>query len=109
MIPLSTTTVLVEAASRAEPDGAPTYAAATGPFPAHISAPSGSERMGGEGSERIDAVLLVEHTAEVSAGDRVTDTATGLVYRCSFTTDRQGLGLDHHRCGLVLQRGAVPA
>lgn len=101
MIPLATTTVLVEPpAARADEMAGPSYAAATGPHDAHVSSPSGSERLGGEGVERIDAVLLVDAAVTVAQGARVTDVGTGAVYTCTFSTHRQGLGLDHKRCGL---------
>lgn len=106
MIPLATTTVLVEARSAAEPYEAATYTT-RGAHPAHISGPSGAERQGDAGGERIDAVLLTEGTIE--RNDRVTDQATGTVYRVAWVHERTGLGLDHTRAGLVATAGEVAA
>ena len=60
-----------------------------------------------DGLERIDAVLLVDST--VARGDRVTDAATGAVYRVAWVAERTGLGLDHTRAGLVSASGGVPS
>lgn len=109
MIPLATTTVLVEPATQTETDSAPTYGTATGPHQAHLSAPDGQEQVGGADLERIDAVLLIDATVSLAQGDRVTDQGTGAVYRCAWVTHRQGLGLDHLRGGLVATTGAVPS
>lgn len=103
---LPTTTVTVEATSRPEPYEAATTTARAAGQAAHISSPSGSERVGDAGGERIDAVLLCDTT--VARGDRVTDEATGTVYRVAWVHDRTGLGLDHTRAGLVATTGAVP-
>lgn len=108
-LPITTTTVTVAIDGRAEPDDAADYATATGPHPAHVGSPSGTERMGGQGVERLDAILYVETDVTIAAGAQVTDVGTGLVYRCAYVTERQGLGLPHLRCGLTLVRGAVPA
>jgi len=102
---LPTTTVTVEARTQAEPYEAATYTTRTTGAPCHISAPSGSERTGDAGGERIDAVLLCDTT--VARGDRVTDAATGDVYRVAWVQARTGLGLDHTRAGLVRATGAV--
>lgn len=100
---LPTTTVTVEARTQAEPYEAPTYTTRTTGAPCHISAPSGSERIGDAGGERIDAVLLCDTT--VARGDRVTDDTTGTVYRVAWVHERTGLGLDHTRAGLVATTG----
>lgn len=106
-LPLTTTTVLVEAPSgAAEPFEADTFTA-RGTFPAHISSPSGRDRQGDAGGQRIDAVLLTEGT--VARNDRVTDQATGAVFRVSWVLARAGLGLDHTRAGLVDTAGEVAA
>lgn len=106
MLPLTTTTVTVEAASTPEPYEGTTWSA-RGTFPAHISGPSGTERPGVDGGERIDAVLLVDTT--VASGDRVTDQGTGQVFRVAWSLTRTGLGLDHTRAGLVAAAGEVAA
>lgn len=107
MIPLATTTALVEAPTgTAEPFEAASYTT-RGAHPAHISGPTGTERQGDAGGERIDAVLLTEGT--VARNDRVTDQGTGAVYRVAWVTVRTGLSLDHTRAGLVATAGEVAA
>ena len=106
MIPLATTTVTVWAASTPEPYEATSYQPrAASPVPAHISTPSGRERNGVAGGERIDAVLLCDTT--VAHGDRVTDDTTGAVYRVAWVAARTGLGLDHTKAGLIAATGEV--
>lgn len=106
MIPLATTTVAVADRAVPEPyEGATITVRAVG-VPAHISSPSGAERAGSAGLERIDAVLLCDTTA--AHGDRVTDEVTGTVYRVAWLFDRTGLGLDHTKAGLVATSGGVP-
>lgn len=103
---LPTTTVTVEDGTNPEPFEATTFSARSAGVPAHISSPSGSERVGDAGGERIDAVLLCD--VFVERGDRVTDASTGAVYRVAWVTERTGLGLDHTRAGLVRATGEVP-
>lgn len=107
MIPLSTTTVTVEDASTPEPYETTTYTTRASGVAAHISSPSGQERAGSDGVDRIDAVLLADTTVE--RGDRVTDETTAAVYRVAWAHQRSGLGLDHTKAGLVRATGAVPA
>ena len=102
---LPTTTVTVADASTPEPFETTTYTARASGVAAHISGPSGSERAGSDGGERIDAVLLCDTT--VARNDRVTDELTGTVYRVAWVHDRTGLGLDHTKAGLVRATGAV--
>lgn len=107
MIPLTTTTVTIEAPSRPEPYEATTWSTRVAGVPAHVSSPSGAERSGDAGGERIDAVLLCDSTVE--RNDRVTDEGTGAVYRVAWSLERTGLGLDHTRAGLVAATGQVTA
>lgn len=107
MIPLATTTVAIEAADTPEPYEATTYTARATGVAAHISGPNGAERAGQDGGERIDAVLLCDAT--VARNDRVTDEATGAVYRVAWALTRTGLGLGHTRAGLVATAGEVAA
>lgn len=102
---LPTTTVTVADASTPEPFETTTYTARASAVAAHISGPSGSERAGSDGGERIDAVLLCDTTVE--RGDRVTDAATADVYRVLWVQKRTGLGLNHTKAGLVRATGAV--
>lgn len=106
MIPLSTTTVTVEDGATPEPYETTTFTARAAGVAAHVSSPSGQERAGSDGLERIDAVLLADTTVE--RGDRVTDDLTGAVYRVVWTADRVGLGLDHTKAGLVAVTGTAP-
>lgn len=104
---LATTTVTVEDGDTPEPYEGTTWTTRHTAAPAHISAPSGRERVGDAGGERIDAVLLTD--VEVWRGDRVTDAATGDVYRVAWVLERTGLGLDHTKAGLVRADGEVVA
>ena len=104
---LTTTTVTVENGSTPEPHEGTTYTTRAAGVPAHVSSPSGRERAGVDGVERIDAVLLCDTTVE--RGDRVTDAGTGDVYRVAWVQARTGLGLDHTKAGLVRATGAVAA
>lgn len=104
---LPTTTVTVADASTPEPFETTTYTARASAVAAHISSPSGSERAGSDGGERIDAVLLCDTTVE--RGDRVTDAATTDVYRVLWVQKRTGLGLNHTKAGLVRADGETVA
>lgn len=107
MIPLATTTVTVADTATPEPFEAATLTVRASGVPAHISSPSGAERAGSDGMERIDAVLLTDTT--VARGDQVTDDTTGVVYRAAWAHRRTGLGLDHTKAGLVATAGGVPS
>lgn len=109
-LPLSTTTVTVQA--RSEPSDetdAPTFGAASTAVAAHVSDSTGLERVGGEGVERVDKRLYIPTATTVAQGDRVTDTGTGITYRVAWTTERQGLGLGHTVAGLVALQGRSAA
>ncbi len=102
---LTTTTVTISDGDTPEPYEGTTWTTRHTGAPAHISSPSGRERVGSDGGERIDAVLLTE--VEVWRGDRVTDASTGDVYRVAWVLERTGLGLDHTKAGLVRTTGEV--
>lgn len=106
-LPLTTTTVAIADGDTPEPYEGTTWTTRHASAAAHISSPSGRERAGQDGGERIDAVLLTE--VEVWRGDRVTDSATGDVYRVAWVVERTGLGLDHTKAGLVRATGEVAA
>lgn len=106
-LPLTTTTITVADGDTPEPYEGQTWTTRHADAPAHISSPSGAERVGEAGGERIDAVLLCE--VDVWRGDRVTDAATDDVYRVAWVQARTGLGLDHTKAGLVRATGAVPS
>jgi len=104
---LTTTTVTIADGDTPEPYEGTTWTTRHTAAPAHISSPTGRERAGVDGGERIDAVLLTD--VEVWRGDRVTDAATGDVYRVAWVQERTGLGLNHTKAGLVRATGAVAA
>lgn len=107
MIPLTTTTVAISAADTPEPYEGATLTVRAAGVAAHISSPSGTERIGVDGGERIDAVLLCDAT--VARNDQVTDETTGVTYRVAWSHERTGLGLDHTRAGLVATDGETTA
>lgn len=100
---LPTTTVSISDGSTPEPFETTTYTVRATGVAAHISSPSGVERAGSDGGERIDAVLLCDTT--VARNDRVADENTGAVYRVAWVHARTGLGLDHTRAGLIFADG----
>lgn len=104
---LPTTTVTVADGATPEPYETTTYTTRATGAAAHISSPSGAERGGVDGGERIDAVLLCDTT--VARGDRVTDDITGTVYRAAWVHERTGLGLDHAKAGLIFADGEMVA
>lgn len=104
---LATTTVTIEDGASAEPFEPATFTTRASGVDAHISTPTGRERTGDAGGERIDAVLLCDTV--VARGDRVTDAGTSDVYRVAWVQARTGLGLDHTRAGLVRATGQVAA
>lgn len=106
-VPLSTTTVTVTKPTpgdRYEPAaGASTLASGVA---AHISGPSGLERIVGGQQSVVDAVLLSDPIAELDAYCTVLDEVTGAEYQVAWVTQRQGLGLDHTKAGLNKVVGA---
>lgn len=71
---------------------------------AHISAPSGTERVAGGSQEVIDAKLACD-PADLLHTDRVLDERTEIVYEVVWSLPRRGLGLDHTEAGLKLVEG----
>lgn len=74
---------------------------------AHVSAPTGSEADRGGQLERIDAVLLTEPNVDLRHTDLFRDDGTDTTYRVAWVRQRQGLGLDHTKAGLVLYEGGA--
>jgi hypothetical protein len=102
MIPHATTTVTVEALAELEPGAGQSATTRASSVRAVIAAPSGREIAGpGGGVEAIDAVLVADPITGLRHRDRVTDDDTGLVYEVVWVADRRGLGLNHHKAGLV--------
>lgn len=106
---IATTTVTVT-----RPDGAGdpytdpgTPATVGSALPAHVSAPSGSDRRVGGDQEVVDAVLLIDPAPALSRLDLVHDDGTGEDYAVTWTRQRQGLGLDHQVVGLVAVKGGA--
>lgn len=104
MIPLATTTVIVQRRTdTAEPYEAETWAdLAT--VAGHLSNPTGTEQTRGGSQEVVDAVLLAD-TVDLRHTDRIIDT-TG-TYEVLWVQPRQGLGLDHVKAGLRRIRGVT--
>lgn len=106
MIPNATTTVTVTAVAEPEPgEGTTTTERAAG-VRAVIAAPSGRElAVPGGGGETISAVLLCDPVAGMAHTDRVTEDRHGTVYEVAWVAQREGLGLDHTKAGLVVLNG----
>lgn len=105
-IPLATTTVTVAAQAEPEPGAGITVTPRASGVRAVVAAPSGTEIAApGGGGERIDAVLVCDTVTGLAHTDRVTDDGTGAVYEVAWVAERQGLGLGHHRAGLVKLAG----
>jgi hypothetical protein len=102
MIGLATTTITV----RRVPGGPVDM---DGPLPAaetvasgvraHLSTPTGAERIIGGSMETVDR-LLGSDPCDLDHADTVTDEGTGLVYTVVFAELSRGLGLDHMVAGL---------
>lgn len=104
-LPLSTTTIAVKrtaAGSDTDPyvvsDNTSDTTVATG-IAAHISAPSGFERVAGSGQEAVEFRLACE-TAAIGNNDRIIDLETNEIYEVIWAENRRGLGLDHTVAGL---------
>lgn len=106
MIPLATTTgSVLRITSGTDPYEAAAPAVASSGHRSHISAPTGAEIDQGGQLERIDAVLLTEELVDLTHEDLWRDDPTGDLYRVSWVRQRQGLGLDHTKAGLVAWDG----
>lgn len=100
MIAPTTTTITVRRPGTAEPhegNGTPTTVASG--VPAHIGAPSGSERRDGASQESITDQLSAEPVALLHT-DIVVDDVTGATFEVVWVQQRIGLGLDHTVAGL---------
>jgi hypothetical protein len=102
-VPLATTTVRVERApvdpTRDGYDPKPTPSVVVSGVRAHLSAPSGTEILGGGSEQRIDRHLDCD-PADVRHYDEIVDEVTGLRYQVVWTESRTGLGLDRVEAGL---------
>lgn len=112
MIPLlTTTTVSIIRPAAGDPyETASSETTVASGIRAHISSPLGSEQTIGGQLEQVDAVLLAESGIDLRHTDHVVDDDTAERWRVVWVRDRQGLGLDHTKAGLVaFQGGAVGA
>lgn len=107
MLPLATTTVTVKRPADGDPYVTSSLSTVSSGTPAHIGQPSGSEVQQGGEQESITDVLLVEAGIDLTHTDLVVDDVTGQEYRVQWVRERQGLGLDHVRAGLVSHQGAA--
>lgn len=74
---------------------------------AHISLPTGSERIVGGTQEQVVFRFQCDLT-DVEHTDRIVDETTGLTYQISWVHPRYvGFGLEHVTGGLQQVRGAV--
>lgn len=109
-VPLHTTTISVlrlptdPARDPYDPQPAPEVVA-TG-IRAHISSPSGRERVAG-GSQEVVEFRLSCDPVEIRHTDRVQDEQTGSVYEVTWARARQGLHLDHTQAGLKQVSGVA--
>lgn len=104
---LTTTTVVVKRPVDGDPYEAAAESTVASGVEAHISQPSGAEVDEGGQLERIDAVLLVGPGVDMTHTDLITDQGTGNEYRVAWVRERQGLGLDHTKAGLVAFDGGA--
>lgn len=109
MIPLlTTTTVTIKRPATGDPyETAASETTVASGVRAHISSPTGSEQAVGGQLEQADAVLLCESGHGIAHTDLVDDDETGERWRVVWVRDRQGLGLDHTKAGLVAFRGGA--
>lgn len=102
MIPLSTTTVTVTSPGTGEPYETPSGGATVvSGVAAHLSNPSGLERLAGGSQQIIDKRLLSEPIATLDSTMTVVDDDTGISYGVVWVDQRKGLGLDHTVAGLI--------
>lgn len=109
MIPLlSTTKVTILRPATGDPyETAASETTIASGIKAHISSPSGSEQAIGGQLEQVDAVLLCESGHGILHTDLVYDDETGERWRVVWVRERQGLGLDHTKAGLVAFAGGA--
>lgn len=74
---------------------------------AHISQPTGQELDQGGQLEQVDAILLTDPGVDLTHTDLVVDAGTDLRYRVAWVRERQGLGLDHTKAGLIAFSGGA--
>jgi hypothetical protein len=105
VIPLATTTVRIESLG-GDPYETKTATTLASGVRAHLSSPSGIERLAGGSQEVLDKRLNCDPTT-FDKDDRVTDEGTGVVYEVAWVDQRKGLGLDHTVAGLRKVTGSA--
>lgn len=106
-IPLATTTVTVTSPGTGEPYETPSAGSTVvAGVAAHLSNPSGLERLAGGSQQIIEKRLLSEPIASLDSTMTVVDDDTGIAYAVVWVDQRKGLGLDHTVAGLT--RVGVP-
>lgn len=109
-VPLHTTTISVLRLStdpaRDPYDSQPEPEVVATGIRAHISSPSGRERVAG-GSQEVVEFRLSCDPVEIRHTDRVQDEQTGAVYEVTWARERQGLRLDHTQAGLKQVSGVA--
>lgn len=103
---IATTTVTVVRTASGDPYETGSTSNAYSALPAHISAPSGSDRVVGGDQEVVSAVAYLPVGTALERTDRITDVATGITYAVVWSRARAGLGLDHVHVGLRAVEGA---
>lgn len=108
MIPLATTTVRVDrvplSAVRDSYDTPPAAVTVVASARAHLSAPSGAERLAGASETVIDRHLDCD-VCDLDHRDTVTDLTTGTTYTVVWVHKRLGLGMDRMEAGLRVVEG----
>ena len=109
-VPLATTTIAVlrapADASRDPYDVQPEPETVASGVRAHISSPSGRERVAGGSQEVVEFRLACDLT-DLRHTDRVQDEQSGATYEVVWARARQGLGLDHVEAGLRQVNGVA--
>jgi hypothetical protein len=109
-VPLATTTVAVlrvPADTARDPyDAQPAPETVASGVRAHISSPSGRERVAG-GSQEVVEFRLACDPVDLRHTDRVQDEQCGAIYEVVWARPRKGLGLDHVEAGLKQVSGGA--
>ena len=109
-VPLHTTTISVlrlptdPARDPYDPQPSPEVVASG--VRAHISSPSGRERVAG-GSQEVVEFRLSCDPVEIRHTDQVQDEQTSALYEVTWARTRAGLGLDQTQAGLKQVTGVV--
>lgn len=109
-VPIATTTIAVlrvpTDVSRDPYDAQPDPETVVSGVRAHVSSPSGRERVAGGSQEVVEFRLACDPT-DLRHTDRVQDEQSGATYEVVWARPRQGLGLDHVEAGLKQVTGVA--